>query len=396
MIYPTDLTPDERGRARQRLVELGEQLTSKESLRTAAWRAVFERTWRHPYVPCFYPDKDTAAVMCIGDRREWLDAVYSDTTLITKVVTMQLSRSLRPATGTVFTSSSTLPSLVMSMLEDLDVADGHRVLEIGTGTGYSAALLCERLGSDNITSIDIDPELVDLAAERLAANGHTPTLAAVDGGGGYPAGAPYDRIISTCAVPLIPTAWLTQSTPGAVILTDVHGPLGGTLAKLVVDAHGTATGRFVPHWTGFMAMRHTVSPVDQHWTRLALTSTESWTAVDPMSVNVNGVFGFVVQWHLPGVTQVLSTDDDGQSAIFLMDPEGNRAEVGTTENPQGYRVRQYGERRLWDRVEEAATFWNAEGRPSYERFGIRAAVDGQYVWFDDPDGPHRWPLALRR
>ncbi|MGH4017941.1 MAG: hypothetical protein ACRDT0_01580, partial [Pseudonocardiaceae bacterium] len=51
----------------------------------------------------------------------------------------------------------------------------------------------------------------------------------VDGAGGYPPGAPYDRIIATCAVPAIPLAWLAQAAPGAVILADVHGPIGGTL-----------------------------------------------------------------------------------------------------------------------------------------------------------------------
>jgi len=172
-----------------------------------------------------------------------LGAVYSDTTLITKVMPVPLSRALRPSTGTIYTSSSTVPSLVVEMLEELDVADGHRVLEIGTGTGYNAALLCARLGSAQVTSVDIDPELVDLARERLAANGHTPTLAAVDGQAGYPQGAPYDRIISTCAVPAIPDAWLQQSTPGAVILTDVRGSLAGTLTRLTVDGKGTAVGR---------------------------------------------------------------------------------------------------------------------------------------------------------
>jgi protein-L-isoaspartate O-methyltransferase len=173
MSYPTDLSPAEQRRARVRLAELVEQFTAKYILRTPAWRAAFERTWRHPYIPAYYPDKDTPPVLCIdGTRREeWLDTVYSDTTLITKLMPVPLSRPLRPAVEMTYTSSSTLPSLVLEMLEELDVAEGHRVLEIGTGSGYNAALLCQRLGSELVTSVDIDPELVDLARERLAANG---------------------------------------------------------------------------------------------------------------------------------------------------------------------------------------------------------------------------------
>ncbi|MGQ0778684.1 MAG: methyltransferase domain-containing protein [Pseudonocardiales bacterium] len=272
MNYPTDLSPQEQRRARARLADLAEQFTAKKILQTPAWREVFERTWRHPYVPSYYPDKDTPAVLCVDDSRrgEWLDAVYSDTTLITKLMPVPLSRALRPAIGMTYTSSSTLPSLVLEMLEELDVADGHQVLEIGTGTGYNAALLCARLGSAQVTSVDIDPELVDLARERLAANGHTPTLAAVDGEAGYPEGALYDRIIATCAVPAIPAAWLAQAAPGAVILTDIHGPLGGTIVRLTVDRNGTATGRFVPHWAGFMTMRHDIEPADPQWPWLDL------------------------------------------------------------------------------------------------------------------------------
>ncbi len=53
------------------------------------------------------------------------------------------------------------------MLEALEVADGMRVLEIGTGTGYNVALLCHRLGDANVTTVDIDPSLVVHAQKAL-------------------------------------------------------------------------------------------------------------------------------------------------------------------------------------------------------------------------------------
>ncbi|MGH8571260.1 MAG: methyltransferase domain-containing protein, partial [Gammaproteobacteria bacterium] len=207
-----------------------------------------------PYVPSYYPQVGAPCLLSIDPQRrgEWLAAVYSDRTLLTKVVLVPLSRTLRPGRYPILTSSATLPSLVLRMLETLGVHDGYRVLEVGTGSGYNAALLCERLGSEYVTSVDIDPELVDLARERLAANGYTPTLATADGAGGYPPGAPYDRIIATCSVPAIPPSWLAQAGPSAVILADVRGKIGGTVARLTVDRDGVATGRFLPLGTSFM------------------------------------------------------------------------------------------------------------------------------------------------
>jgi methyltransferase of ATP-grasp peptide maturase system len=393
--YPTDLDQAEAQLARQRLTELADRFTENGDLRTAQWRQAFLCTWRHPYVPAYYPYLDQPPVLCIDpERREtWLNAVYSDETLVTKVQPIPLSRAFRPATGWMYTSSSTLPSLVLRMLESLDVHDGHRVLEIGTGSGYNCALLCQRLGSEQVTSVDIDPELVDLASERLAANGHTPTLAATDGAEGYPDGAPYDRIISTCAVRSIPAAWLNQTAPGAIILTDVHGPLGGTLARLTVDADGTATGPFVPYWSGFMQMRRTVQPETpnrHHWGDDE--PTRSTTDIDPAPLREHGLFGFVVQWHLPDVSRGFGTTDDGHPALYLFAPDGSEATIETDTTNGRHQVTETGPRRLWRAVEQVHQFWQNAGQPSYERFGIIATPAEQYVWLDTPDGPHRWSL----
>lgn len=392
--YPTDLNPREEQEVEAALRELAEKFTTDGTLRSRQWREVFTRTWRHPYVPSFYPELGAPCLLSIDPQRrgEWLAAVYSDQTLITKVVQVPLSPALRPGTYPVYTSSSTMPSLVLAMLEALDVHDGQWVLEIGTGTGYNAALLCERLGSEYVTSVDIDPELIELATERLGANGYTPTLAAVDGAGGYPPGAPYDRIIATCGVRAIPPAWLSQAAPGAVILADVHGPIGGTLARLTVNSDGTATGRFLPQWAGFMWLRHTPDlppPQLPLWTDDE--PVESVSQLGPTLIQSDGLVGFVTQWHLPGVTWGPTTEN-GTAAIHLWAPDGSRASVRSSPDSSGYPVSQAGPQRLWDRVEEAYDFWHQAGRPHYDRFGITATLTDQYVWYDHPDSEHRWPL----
>ncbi|MGH3813643.1 MAG: methyltransferase domain-containing protein [Pseudonocardiaceae bacterium] len=394
MNFPTDLSPAEQELAQARLRELAEGFTTDGTLRTPRWREVFTRTWRHPYVPSYYPELGAPCLLCIDPQRrsEWLTAVYSNQTLITKVVQVPLSRTLQPGAQPMFTSSSTLPSLVLTMLEALEVTDGCRVLEIGTGSGYDAALLCERLGSEQVTSVDVDPELVDLAQERLAANGYTPTLAAVDGAGSYSPGAPYDRIIATCSVPAIPPVWLDQAAASGMILADVRGKIGGTVAQLTVDSEGRATGRFLPSWAGFMPLRHTVdfTPPELVWEADG-EPVDSVTEVDPMLLQSDRHVGCVVQWHLPDASWG-QLAENGAASIHLSAPDGSRASVRSTRTDGGFRVSQVGPRRLWDRVEEAYEFWQRAGRPNFDRFGITATATEQYVWYNNPHSEHRWPL----
>ncbi|MGH3569723.1 MAG: methyltransferase domain-containing protein [Pseudonocardia sp.] len=402
--YPTDLTAGETARARARLHAMAADLAAAGALRDPRLRAAFESTWRHPYVPAYYPSKDESPVLCVDpDRRAaWLDAVYSDVTLLTKIVRVPLSPTLAPATANAYTSSSTLPFLLVQMIEKLALQDGNRVLEIGTGTGYNAALLCARHGATNITTVDIDAELTDLARERLAANGHHPTVAAIDGSDGYPDNGPYDRIIATCSVPAIPPAWLHQAAPGAVILADVRGRIGGTLVRLTVDrdttADGTVTaeGRFVPYWTGFMAMRHysTAPPVG-----VALTDSvpvRGLTRVDPALITTPGGFSFALQWQMPDITYGPAVDDDGHPALHVIADDGGHATIATTPDDRGHhRTHEFGTSRIVERLNTAADLWDRYEEPPSDRFGITATPDHQVIWLDDPHTGPRWPLPLR-
>ena len=144
------------------------------------------------------------------------EAAYRDEAIVTK----------RDEAGQPISSSSQ-PAIMAIMLDQLDLAPGQRVLEIGAGTGYNAALMSHIVGpSGQVTSVDIDPELVATARGHLARAGFGDvTVVGADGAGGDPEHAPYDRIIATVGVSDLAPAWLAQATPPAriVVPLDVRG-----------------------------------------------------------------------------------------------------------------------------------------------------------------------------
>ena len=101
------------------------------------------------------------------------------------------------------------------MLEQLGLVPGHRVLEIGTGTGCNAALMACLVGEQgSVVTMDIDADLVARARENLAAAGYPDVTVLGDGGFGAPGYAPYDRVIVTAGAWDLAPDWLAQLGPG--------------------------------------------------------------------------------------------------------------------------------------------------------------------------------------
>ncbi len=109
-------------------------------------------------------------------------------------------------------SSSSQPAIMAIMLEQLALQPGQRVLEIGAGTGYNAALIAHIVGTGGcVVTIDIDEDLVLIARQHLAAAGFDSVdVRCADGGYGHPEAAPYDRIILTASAWDITPAWFEQ------------------------------------------------------------------------------------------------------------------------------------------------------------------------------------------
>jgi protein-L-isoaspartate(D-aspartate) O-methyltransferase len=180
---------------------------------------------------------------------EELQIVYSDRALVTHI-----SRPGSAGTGAPISSSSQ-PSLMAQMLEDLKLAPGQRVLEIGAGTGYNAALLAHVVGPGLVISVDVDRDVLSEAWDHLRPFAQRRVeLQQADGRNGYVAGAPYDRIMVTAATPDLEPAWLHQLGAQGLLLAPLALAPGLAFVVCGTVSQGIFQGRLT-RAAYFMALR---------------------------------------------------------------------------------------------------------------------------------------------
>ena len=385
---------EQDSRLRQLAVDLNkdliESLEDSGNLTTRAWRAAFEDIPRHLFAPRFtLPDNLGGLVLGVEDsgrREEWLKAVYQDEALLTIFDEREM-----------VTTSCSAPSVVAIMLESSQTADGDSVLEIGTGTGWTAGLLSHRLGPDAVTSVDIDPRCVTEARERLDRLGLHPTLAVADGYLGYPARAQYDRIIATASLRKVPPAWLTQIRPGGTILADLRGDFAGNLARLTVNKNGSADGRFLPKRVNFMPLRSK----EEHLHELPELASRAVSAPGPHrhtdlapSTLRTWDFAFLAQLSMPGARAGRVRIQGGPMHYCLTDPQTDSwARVDADTDDTERKVTQGGERRLWDEMEAAYELWIRLDQPQPADFTITVSPDGGQA-VTHPATDKQWSLPL--
>jgi methyltransferase of ATP-grasp peptide maturase system len=370
-----------------------EQLMTTGDLTAPAWRAAFEEVPRHLFAPRFRLPVNMGGQSFDGtdsaQREDWLRAVYHNEALLTDFDEQNIP-----------TTSCSAPSVVAIMLESSQASEGDTVLEIGTGTGWTAALLANRLGSAAVTSVDIDFRCVAKARERLNNLSLTPTLAVTDGYFGYPVHAPYDRIIATASLRKVPPAWLGQVRPGGTILTDLRGDFAGNLALLTVDDEANAHGRFLPKTARFMPLRSTEQPFQQ-LPELSARAVNApgehrTTNLDP-AVLRKSPFGFLAQLAMPGTEagQVIVKDGQGRGPTYfcLTDPRTQAWARVSTDTSTDQQVTQGGDRRLWDELEAAHELWKELGQPRPHNFTIKITPDGSQV-VNLPSAVRSWSLPL--
>jgi protein-L-isoaspartate(D-aspartate) O-methyltransferase len=208
-------------------------------------REAFLQIPRHVFIAHIYRQQ--------GNRLAWdyidtptPEEIYCDEALVTRIDEKGIP-----------ISSSSQPSVMARQLELLNFRPGLSVLEIGTGTGYNAALMGALVGSTGqIISIDIDPELITTAARHLDTAGITNVLATIgDGFQGYPEYAPYNRLLATCAVRTLPRSWIEQLALDGLLLVNLRLHLSSVFLLLKKATPTTLEGRLFDLDAAYMEMQ---------------------------------------------------------------------------------------------------------------------------------------------
>ncbi|GHF38897.1 protein-L-isoaspartate O-methyltransferase [Streptomyces mashuensis] len=320
---------------------------------------------------------------------DWFSAAYAATSVVTQV---NDGNPVDPDVSAFPSSSASAPSIVARMLSMLDPRPGQRVLEIGTGTGWNAALLAHAIGEDNVVTIEVDATLAEQAATALKQTAPGVRVVCGDGTLGYPEGAPYDHVLATCSVSAIPEAWIEQIRPGGTILTPWSRPwCDYGLLHLAVEAGGKAAGRFHPyaafmrargHRLGLRLFRDVVA--DDHQPDESRTSLSPWSvAGDDWDAQ------FALGLRCPDLWHVWHDDPDVDGVatrLWVVTADGSSWAAVDHDGRQDdeFAVWQHGPRRLWNEVEAAWHWWTAKGRPEPSCFGLTVAGAKQEVWLGVP------------
>ncbi|WP_428934853.1 ATP-grasp peptide maturase system methyltransferase [Streptomyces sp. ACT015] len=366
----TDTTPQRRALA-DRLVRAGVLVGPR-------WRAAVEAVPRELFLsPGVFlpagggrwrpvPEAGTASA-------EWARIAYLDESLTTQLDGHLTADQVDGPVGGSPTSSSTTPVTVVDMIEKLEVADGHRVLEIGTGSGYSAALMCHRLGEDSVTTVEVDPAVAARADAALEAAGYSTWTVTGDGLLGHPHRAPYDRTVATCAVRRIPYAWVRQTAPGGIVLATVGGTwnYGTGLARVTVAADGTAEGRILGPSSFMQARSQAETPFTGDLSaRTAHADSERETSLSPLLLG-EWMPAFLAQLAAPGAHLIRATSAGGGRLLHLVDPDRESFASCAEQGGGRWTVRQGGPVALWDAVERALNAWQDAGRPGIGTVRLR-------------------------
>jgi protein-L-isoaspartate(D-aspartate) O-methyltransferase len=332
---------------------------------------------REAFVPSFYEqEKGPRWIRQTPDMYEenrWIEKIYQDKPLV--LLSSEKNQAI---------SSSSAPTVMALMLEALQIEPGMRVLEIGTGSGYNAALSAFLVGNPNlVTTIELERNLAAQAERALHESIGDIMIQMGDGRLGVARYAPYDRIISTASSPSLPRSWFDQLAPHGRLVMDLQGTLnqsGFLIVQKSADG-STATGTFSEQYLHFMPLRTEEQDISPFSSLLQNDVTQEITLAMPALSEIlfDETFHWFLQWQHPGMTLSRGTIKQGgpgdQRIITLIDAQRETIlQLTEIQNGQWF-ARQRGGRGLWLRIERAYTEWRLLGKPARSDYSVE--IDGE-------------------
>jgi len=376
-------------------------LKNEGKLSSPRVESAFKHVPRHPFIDHFFLLETSDRKMqwrhvqpsSVPDADAWLRAIYTNRPVITAYDEYNIP-----------TSSSSSPDAMALMLEASQLHPGLRVLEIGTGTGYNAALLAHIVGDpQHIFTVEIDPALAQQAQQRLdQVVGEGITASAGNGLHGFAPGAPYDRIIATGSYHKVPLAWLDQLQIGGIILMNLRGHLGaGAFLKVVkVGSQRAAYGTFLTG-SDFIELQDTDTPsckvtdlVSQYLGRSVTAQIPCSQAKFDPSLLWDHRLEFLLQLSFPhmyftsiGLNPISPCLIDSESDTMLV--------FRPTDQKNEWMVEIKGEPQTWEEVSRVYNLWAETGGTDVSRYLLDIDDAGQQsVTLASKEGQrlHTWIL----
>lgn len=346
-------------------------------------------------------------------RRGGLDAVYKDVPLVTKT----------DARGSAISSSSQ-PAIMAIMLEAMRLGRGHKVMEIGAGTGYNAALLAHIVGaSGSVTTVDIDPELVTRARRALRRAGAHASVIEGDGRAGHELRSPFDRIIVTASTDHIPRAWWSQLNPDGLLQVPFRLlDAGSSVTQSVVVFERTDAGlrSIDQNPGGFMGLRsaadeqatpiHTARSLAVYETRGGKNHIFAYVSGKPLarthrddrkrlarlllgeprtrkvaSRSQSDALQVFLALRLPN-SSLVHYSADGYFGAGVVDRSFDGIAVAVRRSKGATEVRYFGKRDAQREMDEALAEWESLGSPGDRHLELSVSFDGR---------PNAWRVLRR-